>query len=99
VFMLLMTEFKSFFVQLAFLQLLVLCMTSNCMSKNYTIEKEMNKVVLVIGGAGYIGSHTSWLLAQQGYRVVILDSLVHEQPVNLPWATFVQGDFGDHSAA
>jgi UDP-glucose 4-epimerase len=95
VFMLLMTEFKSFFVQLAFLQLLVLCMTSNCMSKNYTIEKEMNKVVLVIGGAGYIGSHTSWLLAQQGYRVVILDLLVHEQPVNLPWATFVQGDFGD----
>lgn len=65
-------------------------------TRNYTIDKEMNKVVLVIGGAGYIGSHASWLLSQQGYRVIILDALVHQQPVNLPWATFVQGDFGDH---
>lgn len=83
------------FLQLALFHFLVLFTVHNCMSKNYTIEKEMNKVVLVIGGAGYIGSHTSWLLAQQGFRVVILDALVHQQSVHLPWATFVQGDFGD----
>lgn len=83
------------FLQLALFHFLVLFTVHNCMSKNYTIEKEMNKVVLVIGGAGYIGSHTSWLLAQQGFRVVILDALVHQQSVHLPWATFIQGDFGD----
>ncbi len=33
------------------------------------------KNVLVTGGAGYIGSHTCKLLAQQGHRPVILDSL------------------------
>lgn len=83
------------FLKLALFHFLVLFTVHNCMSKNYTIEKEMNKVVLVIGGAGYIGSHTSWLLAQQGFRVVILDALVHQQSVHLPWATFIQGDFGD----
>lgn len=55
----------------------------------------MKRVVLVVGGAGYIGSHTSWLLAQQDYRVIILDALVHQQPTPYSWATIVQGDFGD----
>lgn len=31
--------------------------------------------VLVVGGAGYIGSHTAIALAEAGYRVVILDDL------------------------
>lgn len=55
----------------------------------------MKKTILVVGGAGYIGSHTSWLLAQKNYSVIILDALVHEQPADFPWATFIQGDFGD----
>ncbi len=55
----------------------------------------MKRTILVIGGAGYIGSHTSWLLAQQNYRVIILDALIHQQPADFPWATFIQGDFGN----
>ena len=35
----------------------------------------MNKTVLVIGGAGYIGSHVTHELCDQGYNVVILDNL------------------------
>ena len=31
--------------------------------------------ILVTGGAGYIGSHTRYFLQQQGYRVVVVDSL------------------------
>lgn len=54
--------------------------------------------VLVTGGAGYIGSHTSKLLLRQGYDVVIYDSLElgHREVLNyLPGAQFVQGDIGD----
>ena len=35
------------------------------------------KTVLVTGGAGYIGSHTSLSLIEQGYRVIVIDSLVN----------------------
>ncbi|MBN2431262.1 MAG: NAD-dependent epimerase/dehydratase family protein, partial [Acidobacteria bacterium] len=33
------------------------------------------KRVLVTGGAGYIGSHTVRLLAEQGYDVAVVDNL------------------------
>ena len=51
--------------------------------------------ILVIGGAGYIGSHTARLLADRDHDVVIFDSLElgHRQAVEgLP---FVQGDYSD----
>ena len=54
--------------------------------------------ILVTGGAGYIGSHTSKLLLQKGYDVVILDTLElgHRQVLDfLPGAKLVQGDIGD----
>lgn len=35
----------------------------------------MQKNILVTGGAGYIGSHTSSLLERKGYKVFILDNL------------------------
>ena len=34
----------------------------------------MNKMVLVAGGAGYIGSHTAVELINAGYEVVIVDN-------------------------
>lgn len=57
----------------------------------------MSKVVLVTGGAGYIGSHASYLLHQGGYRVVIIDNFVHSQPYVCPWATLVRGDFAEQT--
>jgi UDP-glucose 4-epimerase len=50
---------------------------------------------LITGGAGYIGSHTAWLLARQGHQVIILDSLRYGQLFIHSWATFIQGDCGD----
>ena len=39
------------------------------------MEQNKNKCVLVSGGAGYIGSHTSVELIEAGYDVVIVDNL------------------------
>lgn len=52
--------------------------------------------ILVLGGAGYIGSITAAALLDAGHKVVVLDSLVkgHRKAVD-PRATFVQGDLAD----
>ncbi len=53
------------------------------------------KNILVIGGAGYIGSHTVKMLAKQGYNPVVFDNLSkgHREAVtNYP---FELGDLGD----
>ncbi len=52
----------------------------------------MKKTILVTGGAGYIGSHTAWLLSQKNYNVVIVDALLHGQEFKHTWATFIKAD-------
>lgn len=65
--------------------------------------KTSRPLVLVTGGAGFIGSHTVDLLLQKGYAVRILDSLqerVHPRgkPDYLPpEAEFVRGDVANRS--
>lgn len=54
-----------------------------------------NQTILIVGGAGYIGSHTSWLLHQQGYSIIVLDKLIHNQPFNQPWARLIKSDFSN----
>jgi UDP-glucose 4-epimerase len=39
----------------------------------------MNEVVLVTGGSGYIGSHTTVELIQAGYNVIIIDNLSNSE--------------------
>lgn len=52
--------------------------------------------LLVTGGAGYIGSHTSRLLADAGFKLVVLDNLYsgHRWAVDKR-AIFVEGSAGD----
>ncbi len=53
-------------------------------------------ILLVTGGAGYIGSHTVYALLDQGYHVVILDNLSTGYEENIaPDATFIKGDISD----
>lgn len=54
--------------------------------------------ILVLGGAGYIGSHTVYELIDSGAQVVIIDNLEtgHVEAVH-PAATFYQGDIRDRS--
>ncbi len=53
--------------------------------------------VLVVGGAGYIGSHTARALARAGYQPVIYDNLCngHKQFVN--GFELIVGDIRDHN--
>jgi UDP-glucose 4-epimerase len=39
----------------------------------------MNKKILVTGGTGYIGSHTSVELIEEGYDVIIIDNLYNSE--------------------
>src|SRR5438132_1028006 len=55
-------------------------------------------VILVTGGAGYIGSHTVLALVDTGWQAVVLDDL----STGFEWAVpsqahFIQGDVGDQA--
>ncbi|NKD39713.1 UDP-glucose 4-epimerase GalE [Enterococcus casseliflavus] len=52
--------------------------------------------ILVLGGAGYIGSHAVDQLIEQGKQVVVVDNLLtgHRQAIH-PAATFYEGDICD----
>jgi len=51
--------------------------------------------VLVCGGAGYIGSNMTELLARNGHQPVVFDNLSKGHREAVQKAEFVQGDFGD----
>ncbi len=55
------------------------------------------KAVLVIGGAGYIGSHIVRLLVEQRRNVIVLDSLIygHRDALLDPEIKFVEGNLED----
>ncbi|MCB9761545.1 MAG: UDP-glucose 4-epimerase GalE [Alphaproteobacteria bacterium] len=57
----------------------------------------MSKVVLVVGGAGYIGSHCARLLSERGVEVVVLDDLSagHREAVSGP---LIVADIRDRAA-
>ena len=58
----------------------------------------MSGKVLVTGGAGYIGSHTTQQLLDAGNPVMVLDNLANGDRALVPGgAEFVQGDVGDRA--
>ena len=62
--------------------------------------------ILVTGGAGYIGSHTSVELLKAGYEVVVVDNFCNASPVSLARVekitgkkiTLIEADVGDRQA-
>jgi UDP-glucose 4-epimerase len=51
--------------------------------------------VLVIGGAGYIGSHTAHVLRKRGYDVIIYDNLATGFKQLAEGFELIVGDFAD----
>ncbi|MDX8045125.1 UDP-glucose 4-epimerase GalE [Gracilibacillus sp. S3-1-1] len=52
--------------------------------------------ILVLGGAGYVGSHAVYQLIDNSHEAIVIDNLLtgHEEAVH-PEATFYQGDIRD----
>jgi UDP-glucose-4-epimerase GalE len=51
--------------------------------------------VLIVGGAGYIGSHAAKFLHQKGYQPVVLDNLVYGHREAVKWGPFIEASIGD----
>lgn len=58
-------------------------------------ELTQKKCILVVGGAGFIGSHVNEYLHRNGYDTVVLDNLSHGHQDAVRQGTFIQGDVGD----
>lgn len=58
-----------------------------------------DSVILITGGAGYIGSHTLRHLAAEGRKLVVLDNFVHghHEAIVDEGITVVEGDMGDEA--
>lgn len=54
--------------------------------------------ILVCGGAGYIGSHMSKLLATSGFELTVLDNLSTGHLQAVKWGDFIEADVRDANA-
>ena len=50
------------------------------------------KMILITGGAGYIGSHINKQLHKEGYGTVVLDNLTWGHESAVKWGEFIDGD-------
>lgn len=55
------------------------------------------KKVLVVGGAGYIGSHTCLVLAERGYQPIVFDNLSNGHAEFARWGPLEVGDIRDRA--
>ncbi len=73
-------------------QYVVLSAILMCCYSLHTEEGEAQPVVLVTGGAGYIGSQVALECAQHGNDVIVIDSKIKKR---FPWARYIEADFAD----
>ena len=57
----------------------------------------MSTVVLVTGGAGYVGAHTCLALAEAGFEPVVYDSLARGWREFVQWGPLEEGDIRDRA--
>ncbi|MDR6094778.1 UDP-glucose 4-epimerase [Stenotrophomonas sp. SORGH_AS321] len=69
-----------------------------CQRKNLKVPlalRDVMKNILICGGAGYIGSHMSHWLHDQGHRVTVLDNLSTGHRGAVRWGDFIHADLLD----
>ena len=52
-------------------------------------------MIMIVGGAGYIGSHVNKFLHGKGYETVVVDNLSRGNVEHVKWGIFRHGDIGD----
>lgn len=52
-------------------------------------------MILIVGGAGYIGSHTNKALNEVGYETVVLDNLSYGHEESIKWGEFCKCDLAN----
>ena len=57
----------------------------------------MNGSILVVGGAGYIGSHMAKMLVQSGHEVIVLDNLSTGFRDAVRYGRLIEGDLADET--
>ncbi|MFC1752807.1 UDP-glucose 4-epimerase GalE [Thermoproteota archaeon] len=55
-------------------------------------------MILIVGGAGYIGSHVNKMLTKQGYQTIVYDNLSYGHKEFVKWGEFINGDLADIQA-
>ena len=78
---------KIIFLLIAFL---MVAQTTHLYSRS-----DHEKCILVVGGAGFIGSHVNEHLYRHGYETVVLDNLSSGNREAVKHGTFILGDVGD----
>lgn len=58
----------------------------------------IKKNILVVGGAGFIGSHVNKMLHQSGYNTIVFDNLSRGVRATVVTGAFVEGDMADVEA-
>lgn len=54
-----------------------------------------DRIVLVVGGAGFIGSYVNKMLCQKDYRTLVLDNLSRGHRETVLYGHFIEGDLAD----
>ena len=52
-------------------------------------------MILIVGGAGYIGSHVNKMLNLHGYETIVFDYLSYGHRDFVKWGVFEEGDLGE----
>jgi len=52
-------------------------------------------MILLVGGAGYIGAHVNKELSMRGYQTTVFDNLVFGHEEFVKWGTFIRGDLAN----
>jgi len=55
----------------------------------------MSEAIMVLGGAGFIGSHTAKLLHKKGYQPIVVDNLIRGHEWAVKWGPFIKADLKD----